>query len=253
MIKTILLNPVLDGNLAGQTVTTLQQNNNNPLFLNLALIFMLLVVFIVVLRWILTAVSLNIKEHFENSNAQFQLGLQSLKSSIIDAIRSLQESHIHTMEVLSTNTLAVLSHVIDLKKESGNFPMDTKSAKYIFTIFMELESFKDTQIIVECINNKNISKIEEALSLCRVRFKTNIENDLAVLSKIDFLSGNLGIFLKNFLESDDFNDYISVVTQEIFTQYWNEKEVEQVRQNSYLKLFLFRQERVVKEQFRVEE
>lgn len=217
-------------------------SNTSYVIVPLIIIIAVLIIFILMIKWILTSIGNHIKDYFDNANRTMEGNFSSLKGTLIEAIRTLQESNLRSMETLTSNTLKVLSHVIDLKKESGNFITDPKTSKSIFDAFMELEVYKDVEIIIEAISNKTITKIDEALTYCLIRFKNNIDRDLSVLSKIDFISGNLGDIVKNFISSGDFSDYVNVCTNSILSEYWNEKDTDKIRQNAFTRLLLFRRD-----------
>jgi len=220
----------------------LENKTDNSLIISLIAIFAVLIIFLLAVKWILNSISNHIKEHLDSTNRVMEQNFNTLKNTIIEAIRTLQDSNLRSMETLSGNTLKVLSHVIDLKKESGNFITDPKTSKHIFDAFMELQTYKDVETIVEAISNKTITRVDEAITYCLIKFKSTIDKDISVLSKIDFISGNLGNIVKDFVNSGGFADYINVCTNSILTEFWNEKDYDKIRQNAFSKLLLFRQD-----------
>jgi hypothetical protein len=146
-----------------------------------------------------------------------------------------------------------LRHIAEIKQESGNFVMSNKESRILLNSIIELEAFKESQIIVEILNNKTINKIEEAINSCRIKFLKIIEDDINLLLKVDYINGNLGELLKLFLTDSNYINYINVVLREIFQIYWDENDFEKIRENSYSKLLIYKQEFLIKDHFNSEE
>jgi hypothetical protein len=225
--------------------------NNYLLVILIALLF--IIIFIFILKWILNTTNETIKLFFENLCEQIKSGFNNLEKNLLQALGNMNSSNCSSITQLSTNIYNILRHIAEIKQESGNFVMSNKESRILLNSIIELEAFKESQIIVEILNNKTINKIEEAINSCRIKFLKIIEDDINLLLKVDYINGNLGELLKLFLTDSNYINYINVVLREIFQIYWDENDFEKIRENSYSKLLIYKQEFLIKDHFNSEE
>jgi len=231
-----------------ETISQIEINGiSSKVLLASFLILVSLSIFIFIIKWILSSITKNIKEDFENLKDQINNDYSNLKENLIEAIKNLQNNNCHSIDTLNDTINNILHHIVDIKKESGNFILNNKSAKILITSFLELQSYKETQIIIDVLINKTITKLDEAISYCKLKFIKIIEDDIDILYKIDFTNGNLGEVMKELITEESYNTYINVIVREMIILCWDENDFEKVRQNTYFKLFLYKQNYILKE------